>query len=167
MSAVDILLMLKFPSFRCFDMLLASLLTNLLVSSSFAMWKYPNSCEIIFTILHLCSPSVIQESPLPDIFLEDLLEGRSHQPLQQLWSRRVSGAVCGALPALRHVLQRLLRRDGPGLRLLPLWRLRWARHVPYVLSNRDWEFWGGWCWKGLKNLEEGSMDETSKTRRFV
>ena len=79
--------------------------------------------------------------------------------MQQLWSRRVSGAVGGALPTLRQVLQRLLRRHGPGLRLRPLWRLRWARHVPYVLGrergsdslhlqkhNRGWEFWRGW-WK--------------------
>ena len=43
-------------------------------------------------------------------------------------------------------------RHSRGLRLLPLWRSRWARHVPYVLGrergsdshlqkhNRGWEF---------------------------
>ena len=146
LSAVDILLMLKFPSFRCFDMLLASLLTNLLVSSSFAMWKYPNSCEIIFTILHLCSPSVIQESPLPDIFLEDLLEGRSHQPLQQLWSRRVSGAVCGALPALRHVLGAVATERRPWTSACCRFGVCDGRGMcPMSLATEAGSSLGGWC----------------------
>ena len=152
--------LLNFPSFRCFDILLASLLTNLLIN--FIKFRHVEIPQFLRTILHLYSPIVIQESPLPHIFLEDLPAGRSHQPLQQLWSRRVSGAVGGALPALRQVLQRLLRRHGPGLRLLPLWRSRWARDVSYVLGrewgsdslhlqkhNRGWEFWRGW-WKRLE-----------------
>ena len=113
----------------------------------------------VSTMLYCCITPTFIPSPT---FLEDLPEGRSHQPLQQLWSRRVSGAVGGALPALRQVLQRLLRRHGPGLRLLPLWRSRWARDVSYVLGrewgsdslhlqkhNRGWEFWRGW-WKRLE-----------------
>ena len=124
--------LLNFPSFRCFDILLASLLTNLLLSSSFAMWKYPNSCALFFTYTH-----VLSSGSRPFTFsLRICLRVEAISPS--------SGGVDEFLE--------LSVRHSRGLRLLPLWRSRWARHVPYVLGrergsdslhlqkHRGWEF---------------------------
>ena len=132
--------LLNFPSFRCFDILLASLLTNLLIN--FIKFRHMEIPQFLRTILHLYSPIIIQESPL-HIFLEDLLEGRSHQPLQR-WSRRVSGTL-GVPQPWTAPAAALAFAMGAA-----------SRHVPYVLGrergsdslhlqkhNRGWEFWGG------------------------
>ena len=136
------------------------LLTNLLIN--FIKFRHMEIPQFLRTILHLYSPIIIQESPL-HIFLEDLLEGRSHQPLQR-WSRRVSGTL-GVPQPWTAPAAALAFAMGAA-----------SRHVPYVLGrergsdshlqkhNRGWEFWGGAgkAWRILKRVQW-----MSKTRRFV
>ena len=136
------------------------LLTNFLIN--FIKFRHMEIPQFLRTILHLYSPIIIQESPL-HIFLEDLLEGRSHQPLQR-WSRRVSGAL-GVPQPWTAPAAALAFAMGAA-----------SRHVPYVLGrergsdslhlqkhNWGWEFWGGAgkAWRILR------VQWMSKTRRFV
>ena len=134
---------------------------------NFIKFRHREIPQFLRTILHIYSRIVIREPPLPRIVLEDLRV------------EAISPSSGGAdefleLSALRQVLQRLLRRHGPGLRfgvrdqrgiaacaLCPWTRTGKRQPTPSEAQPRLGVL-GGWSWKGLKNLEEGSMDEQNE-----
>ena len=126
--------LLNFPSFRCFDILLASLLTNLLIN--FIKFRHMEIPQFLPTILHLYSLS--SRSCLFTFSLRICLRVEAISPSSGGVDEFLELSVC----------------HSRGLRLLPLWRSRWARHrgmcpmssdensdsLHLQKHNRGWEF---------------------------